>query len=965
MACREQPSDVSQNAPRAKSVQGPQFCFPRSHRNVVAPRSFPILFCMFLMHLFVASTGCRIGEASNPGPSTGHHTIAIGTANPTGLVNKGHLVRDLPRGCWGFSETHITQAGLAKFRSELHFRQTQANFVHGKFAPAVSQSPGTYGGKSTGVGVMSHHPLRSLTQEWPEHIYATGRLHAAATLIGSSWMKLGVAYGYAKNPHLPATVAQTDEVLAHLTDRIVFQSYGYRVIMGDFNNPQRSLPQFDVWRREGWVELQEYAQAKWGRPIQCTFKDISTIDMVWISPELVPLLQEVTVDPSFFSEHAVVWGSFSFPPQKLSVPVWRKPFPLPRTSIAEEFSPEIVIPPTVEDSDDVIQHVFHEVEQAIDMNLRAQKQPGLLPQQKGRCATKAPSVKHHEVTPLKPGHRGSPEIKFHGENFQYTKWVRQLRRLHSLCLGLRSNSESSAHQVHMKDLWDSIRAAPGFPQGFPKAWQSRSTVLPGSPACLPRKCPNAKTAELIYACFEADFRGYEKLLRKHRATQAKERRQADPSVIYKDVRKAQSLPVQTVVLKHTVEIVDVSNDGLNIQYAPHRLHLDEPVWTPQGFLHIADHLHGSITTVEKADLAVGDLLTQTKMIGDLPGIFSAFHDLWHPIWNRHQDMDISAWDSTIQQIRDLPQITSGQCVFPPIDMDTWIRAVTAKKPHSAVGPDGVSREDLLRLPPQATQHILDMLADIEAGRREWPQSILVGHITAIEKHGAAASPSDYRPICVLSMVYRTWGTIRSKQMLAWLDKFAPAHLTGNRPGHATMDVWFELALMVERASHDDDAQVAGLVTDVCKCFNTLHRGVVYACARKCGFDAAFLAAWFSAASKVQRCFVVSGACSDPVGAVTGFPEGDPLSVVSMACINMILHAWVGSQIKAGDVISYVDNWEIVTPQPEMVADAWQTLQQFANSIDVKLDCQNICMGHQWALPQGSSPPSPCGQIRWS
>eukprot|EP00438_Fugacium_kawagutii_P035576 Skav200694 [mRNA] locus=scaffold343:58478:63264:- [translate_table: standard] len=410
-------------------------------------------------------------------------------------------------GVWGFTETHMTRPALTKFHHELKFHDIKASISHGHFAPPVSQSPGTLGGKATGTAVLSHSPLRPLTQEWDEQLWSSGRLHAAATLIQQRWLKLGVAYGHAKNPHLPTTVAQTDAVLAQLTDRIVHQSYGFRAIVGDFNNSQGNLPQFDIWRREGWVELQEYALAKWGRPIQYTYKQVSTIDFVWISPELVPYLRDVQIDSSYFVDHSIVFGLFSFEGTIPSVPVWRKPLPMPWSQVPETFAPSIQVD-TTHGSDQFMHNLFIEVESAVDDALRSGNHQGLLPQQKGRCATTAPVYKRHQVTPVRPGTTGTPEIKFHGEHFQYTQWVRQLRRLHSLCLGLAKSDPSPTHLVNMQRLWDSIRAAPGFPKGFPRAWQDRSVKLPGSPTHLPRTLPKCGVAEIIFASFEADFRGH-------------------------------------------------------------------------------------------------------------------------------------------------------------------------------------------------------------------------------------------------------------------------------------------------------------------------------------------------------------------------------------------------------------------------------------------------------------------------
>eukprot|EP00438_Fugacium_kawagutii_P008775 Skav220295 [mRNA] locus=scaffold2356:54172:56919:- [translate_table: standard] len=170
-------------------------------------------------------------------------------------------------------------------------------------------------------------------------------------------------------------------------------------------------------------------------------------------------------------------------------------------------------------------------------------------------------------------------------------------------------------------------------------------------------------------------------------------------------------------------------------------------------------------------------------------------------------------------------------------------------------------------------------------------------------------------------------------------------MAGNRPGYCTQDLWWELSLIVEDAGYYPDHQVCGLVTDVRKCFNTLPRPLIYACARKCGIPETFLRTWFAAVNRVQRCFIVQGACSQPLTAVTGFPEGDPLSVCAMAVLNLVLHHHLHHQGCRGSIISYVDNWEAITSCPDEVLSVWHHMQTFANSADIMLDQEKSYM---WA-----------------
>lgn len=104
----------------------------------------------------------------------------------------------------------------------------------------------------------------------------------------------------------------------------------------------------------------------------------------------------------------------------------------------------------------------------------------------------------------------------------------------------------------------------------------------------------------------------------------------------------------------------------------------------------------------------------------------------------------------------------------------------------------------------------------------WPAALQVDLITAIEKHLHAQTPSALRPICVLSLIYRTWSSIRTKEILKWLAQFSPAGLIGNRSRKETAHIWYSIAAMIERTWYDGST-LTGCISDIVKCYNCLPR----------------------------------------------------------------------------------------------------------------------------------------------
>lgn len=110
---------------------------------------------VFLAYLILLSC-VRVGEASNPGPSS----FVVGAINPTGLLGKADHIAALQPGVYGISETHLSSLGVRQFRRELQSHRVPAKFLSSQPAPLIRSSMGVIGGKSTGVGFIS--------SSWPQ-----------------------------------------------------------------------------------------------------------------------------------------------------------------------------------------------------------------------------------------------------------------------------------------------------------------------------------------------------------------------------------------------------------------------------------------------------------------------------------------------------------------------------------------------------------------------------------------------------------------------------------------------------------------------------------------------------------------------------------------------------------------------------------------------------------------------------
>ncbi len=622
----------------------------------------------------------RIGEALHPGPGVPKFTI--GTYNPTGLLRKGERVADMSpcHSLWGATETHLTNSALVQFRSELKFTNYPARVVPGYPAQPLSNKPGTIGGKAEGVCIISDCPVRALPGQWEPDLWQSSRIQAAACLMGDVWVKMGVFYGFAKDPLQVHVQEASNTLLSALVDRVAKQSVGPRVICGDFNQELLALPQCQELAALGFVEVQQWANQVWGQEVQPTCKKKTVKDFLWVSREMLPFIRKVWVDDSYFADHAVLAIEVSFPSSKPQVPIWRKAMNINWEEISElDPQPERHYQMTCEE-------IFNDLETRVDAQLHRQSSKGLLPSQKGRCKTLDVHFAKHIVTPLKQGRKNEYQLQFLGENFQHVRWCRQLRRLQSY-VALTSQPDTTEQKwQHRRELWASIRKAKGFGRSFENFWQTRPFKVATITDILPLMPPHNEVASGIFLNFQAIFSAYEKALIRERTKLARQRRTDDPNVIFKDLARPKSLPVQTILSKSIVHVTFISTDHKQIEYSPARLDTSQPVFGSMGMLMPDTHEAGKMTFQIDPQIQMGDTLVQQTLKGDLSEVFEAFHALWSPRWNKHSDTCEDRWktftDFVLNEITPPPTPFS----FPEITVEEW------KKQY---GPK--------RLPPQQAQ----------------------------------------------------------------------------------------------------------------------------------------------------------------------------------------------------------------------------------------------------------------------
>eukprot|EP00438_Fugacium_kawagutii_P029229 Skav229564 [mRNA] locus=scaffold568:553802:558148:+ [translate_table: standard] len=408
----------------------------------------------------------------------------------------------------------------------------------------------------------------------------------------------------------------------------------------------------DYLREQGFVELQEWALATQGTAIQKTCKQSTTKDFMWISRELVPWIKSVSVDHTWFSDHAILYANMHMPDMPSTVPIWRTPHSIDWTSIQLDSAascPEVL----TKDTHEAYKILWQAAEDLTSQALVAKELPGLTVQQCGRAQTQEVQWIQTNVTPLKRPRHQDPSTAYAGEHWQRYHWVRQLRRLHHY-VHLSRHNTTNAVLIEQSQLWTSVLRSKGFPGGFRAFWLHRSVRHIAAPFTIPKGPPTHSVAALILSNFQAEVAAFEKVLKHERLQKAKHRRLQNQHVVFQDIARPRALPVQNLVTSIVATITEVDEDRQNFTYDPPHFDPSQPVHSPCGILPSFQHIPGHVASTVPMELEVGDVAND-------PG----FQAVWLSVqaFRRYADISIAypIIDSLTLPFQHPTRQTPGPC----------------------------------------------------------------------------------------------------------------------------------------------------------------------------------------------------------------------------------------------------------------------------------------------------------------
>ena len=139
----------------------------------------------------------------------------------------------------------------------------------------------------------------------------------------------------------------------------------------------------------------------------------------------------------------------------------------------------------------------------------------------------------------------------------------------------------------------------------------------------------------------------------------------------------------------------------------------------------------------------------------------------------------------------------------------------------------------------------------------------------------------YRVLMILPTLYRKWAATRLHTLYEWVPQWANEAIYAGIPGLGAADGWFQTAITLEHC-HITNTPFIGGAVDILKCFDQIHRDLLYALCQKAGLPARILLAYRSFHENLQAYNSIAGALGQPYTKPASIPQGCPLSMVLIA-----------------------------------------------------------------------------------
>ena len=184
---------------------------------------------------------------------------------------------------------------------------------------------------------------------------------------------------------------------------------------------------------------------------------------------------------------------------------------------------------------------------------------------------------------------------------------------------------------------------------------------------------------------------------------------------------------------------------------------------------------------------------------------------------------------------------------------------------------------------------------------KWPSALSTSLVALLPK-GSSGQLDDYRPIVLLSAIYRLWVGLRMRTFRGWLRQ---NRVLGLKTQGGAESMAYDLALRMT-AARATGAPVTGLGLDWSKCYDHVHVGILDAISTRAGIPASISGPMLSAYRQPRRILLrnLGGEVRTPGN---GIPAGCPGATDWLALLMHLLTQPLAGIDSSAQVRAYVDD----------------------------------------------------------
>ncbi|XP_023946281.2 LINE-1 reverse transcriptase homolog [Bicyclus anynana] len=247
-------------------------------------------------------------------------------------------------------------------------------------------------------------------------------------------------------------------------------------------------------------------------------------------------------------------------------------------------------------------------------------------------------------------------------------------------------------------------------------------------------------------------------------------------------------------------------------------------------------IENSITQHRSAKKAYKQLITHTDWIKSLKNgqketksrkdLISCATNFYKELYSTElRDMTTSTESDSLQtNISDTAIIK---------ELDVWEHIKKLKREKSP-GPDGLKNDALIegaKLLTVPLTRIFNLVLRTGIIPEQWQQSDII----LLYKKGDPLDIANYRPISLLSSVYKLFTSIIHSKISSIIDGAQPIEQAGFRPGFSTMDHIHTLDQVLEKYSEFNKDLYIGFI-DYTKAFDSLYHSSIWQALHNCNLD---------------------------------------------------------------------------------------------------------------------------------